>query len=152
MIDKLDKYYLIEYSRTLEELENQEERIEILNPYGLKGTSSDGISATNDVHDSVSIKVSKLIEIKKEIEKLKNRTEVMGIRVNKALDKLPPQEKQIIRLRYIDRQPWPVIIHALFHKRKDYEEHYDKYRSNIYKMHRRALKNIQKADEQWAKD
>lgn len=56
-----------------------------------------------------------------------------------------PNERQVIRLRYIDGFTWTDVCRGLFGRRKDYEERLDTFERRTYKIHGKALENLEEA-------
>ena len=55
-------------------------------------------------------------------------------------------EKEVIRLRYHDRESWREVQDLLFGRNTDYEEHMDLYRRQIFRLHASALRNMARAE------
>ena len=51
-------------------------------------------------------------------------------------------EKEVIRLRYHDRESWGEVQELLFGGNEDYEEHMDLYRRQIFRLHASALRHM----------
>ena len=57
-----------------------------------------------------------------------------------------PDERMIIRLRYIDGLSWREISELLFSKRRDYYDEEEKYKKRVYRMHGNPLVKLANAN------
>ena len=135
----IDKSYLMEYSKMAERLEIAEERLKMIDPAGI----SSGLGGNGNTfgYDKVSSKVAIAVDLRKEVEELRRRLKKRRDEIDRVLKKLPLMERCILELRYIDRQPWKVIVTIISHQKK-----HDIQENQIYKLHKKALRDICKAD------
>ena len=55
------------------------------------------------------------------------------------------EEKEIIRLRYHDRESWSMVTDLIYSGRQDFEEKRDSYVRRVFRLHSTALKDMARA-------
>lgn len=138
---EFNRIYLQGYSDLIKEILNEEERLSSLNVSGLKSPSMDGQNS-GETAVGLDTKVIMQLEIKEHLDKLRAREKTMRTSIEKSLKSLEPDEKQIIRLKYIDLHVWNDITRIMFRKRSDYEEKIDKYKRLTFRIHEKALSKM----------
>ncbi|MDR0326312.1 MAG: hypothetical protein LBI19_09490 [Oscillospiraceae bacterium] len=79
-------------------------------------------------HDPMPIIVDRLSEIREQADRLYNRLVDAKLRIERAIDKLPSVQRQLMRARYIEGKCWGAIA-----KEMGYSE------ERLYQLHRKAL-------------
>ena len=138
---ELNRIYLQGYSDLIKEILNEEERLSSLNVSGLKSPSMDG-QISGETAGGLDTKVIMQLEIKEHLDKLRAREKTMRTSIENALKSLEPDEKQIVRLKYIDLHVWNDITRIMFRKRSDYEEKIDNYKRLTFRIHEKALSKM----------
>lgn len=115
------------YTLLLREIENQEERLELLKRETPGGRLTE----------------AKRARLEEELEK-NLRAENAE---NKALEELlesvgEPDERAVIRLRYFDRLDWESVTSAIFGATAGFCDNPAKYKERVYKLHGHALLSL----------
>ena len=159
------KERLGEYTRLLREIDNQYERLGLMEmtmaaPPGLSMTGMPRGSGTPS--DRTGMMVERKMELEEQIDRLKaeekqERNAIEGL----ILQLSDPDERAVLRLRYFDRADWDGICAALYGDRQDYLDRLDSYQNRTYKAHGRALLRMAEilkesrendGDDRWATD
>lgn len=145
------KKYLKSYAMLLEEIEGEEERLKALQSK-INGSSigmGDGMPHGAPDSDKMATQVCIIVDLKEKLQKLKKEEINIRSNIESALNKYVdlPQERRVIRLKYIDRMDWIEIQQILFGKRKDYYENEEKYRRLTFRIHGNALAKLNPHNE-----
>ena len=121
------KERLKRYTLLLREIENQEERLELLNRETPGGVLTE----------------TKRKRLKEDLEK-NLQTESAE---NKLLESLlesvgEPDERAVIRLRYFDRLDWESVTSAIFGATAGFCDNPTKYKDKVFKLHGLALLSL----------
>ena len=86
-------------------------------------------------HDKIANIVTKIMEVKEEINnQLQKMYDLLG-KIEKAIETLPPREKYLIRARYIEGKTWERIAVDMNYSWQ-----------HVHKIHSRALKLLAEKD------
>ena len=138
------KQRLDEYRIDDREIENQLERLERLEAK-MKDVGAQVITdmprspspAHDRMADYVSQKDSLTETLRRMIRKHSEDREVIERVVAKGLKK--PDERAVIRYRYVDMYEWPDVIDCLFGGKEDYIDKEDTYKRKTYALHSDAI-------------
>lgn len=159
------KERLGEYTRLLREIDNQYERLGLMEmtmaaPPGLSMTGMPRGSGTPS--DRTGLMVMRKMELEEQIEeRLAEEREERAALEAMIRQVENPDERAVLRLRYFDRADWDRICAVLFSDRQDYLERIDSYQNRTYKAHGRALLRMAEilkesrendGDDRWATD
>ena len=137
------KERLGEYTRLLREIDNQYERLGLMEmtmaaPPGPSMTGMPRGSGTPS--DRTSLMVMRKMELEEQIEeRLAEEREERAALEAMIRQVENPDERAVLRLRYFDRADWDGICAVLFSDRQDYLDRLDSYQNRTYKAHGRAL-------------
>lgn len=137
------KEWLIGYREMARELFLQEERLERIE------TRMIGVGAMNisDMPRSPSHKQDRLtdlvalkMELQQTVSMEEEQQKEMRSRVEYVLKQIrSADQRNVIRMRYIDGEEWIQICRSLFEQKKDYDEKADSYLRQVYRLHGYAL-------------
>ena len=136
------KERLGEYTRLLREIDNQYERLGLMEmtmaaPPGLSMTGMPRGSGTPS--DRTGLMVMRKMELEEQIkERLAEEREERAA-LEAMIRQVENPDERAVRLRYFDRADWDGICAVLFSDRQDYLERIDSYQNRTYKAHGRAL-------------
>lgn len=137
------------YQTMQRDLDNQVERLERLTAQ-LETPGSPSLTgmpkATGYIESRMTIMIARKVDLEKQIEQAiaRERTEREGIeRVVCMMER--PDEKAIIRLRYLDDAKWTEINEVLHGKRDDFKDKTDDYLRQTYRKHGTALVSFAEA-------
>lgn len=137
------KERLGEYTRLLREIDNQYERLGLMEmtmaaPPGSSMTGMPRGSGTPS--DRTGMMVLRKMELEEQIEeRLAEEREERAALEAMIRQVENPDERAVLRLRYFDRADWDGICAALYGDRQDYLDRLDSYQNRTYKAHGRAL-------------
>lgn len=137
---------LIDYRLLNEEISNENERYERIEDkiYSLGGSGiSDMPKNKGSVYDRISDAVSKKVDLEKRIKKLiaqRDAEEVALENLIRLLEK--PNERAVIRMRYLDNEEWEDVQMLLFGKCKDFIDNYENYKQKMFRLHTAALEHL----------
>ena len=141
------KQYLQEYTKLREEIESEHERLMMISSKMISSSAGagDGMPRGNVREQSVlALQMNIKDELEEKIESLSMEEERRRLHIEDELMKktCDPQERYIIRLRYIDRLEWTLICRVLFEKRKSFYEEEEKYTRLMFRIHSRILEKL----------
>jgi len=128
------------------ELECQSDRLKLLEEkLGTVGTPNfsgmpSNPSPTNDRKADV---VASIIDLQNEVHQLYEYHDKLTKQIEWCVKLMnSPEERLIIRARYIDGADWREITKILFSKKEDYSDKLESYMRRMYLLHGSALKNF----------
>lgn len=137
------KEWLIGYREMARELFLQEERLERIEARMI------GVGAMNisDMPRSPSHKQDRLtdllavkMELQQTVSMEEEQQKEMRSRVEYVLKQIrSADQRNVIRMRYIDGEEWIQICRSLFEAKTDYDEKEDSYLRQVYRLHGYAL-------------
>ncbi len=140
------KKWLAMYRNLRGELRCQSERLSMLeekmgtvNSPSFNGMPSNP-SPTNDRRADM---IASILDLQKDVNELYDYYENFTKDIEWCIRYMQvPEERAVIRTRYIDELEWKDITRILFNKRPDYEEKIDTYQRVTFRIHGTALKNL----------
>ncbi len=145
--ENIMKEYLRKYRALREEIETEQERLQMITEKMLGSSKGigDGMPRGNvkdpnvlvlqlSIKDDLKEKLNALIQ-----EERRERAFIED-ELQSKLDS--PQERNVIRLYYIDRLEWPEVGKVMFSKKRDFYEDEDKYMRRVYRIHGNALEKL----------
>lgn len=140
------KRWLSMYDNLKREIACQSERLyKLQEKIGTVGSPSfsgmpSNPSETNDRRADV---IAAVIDLQKEVNGLYEYYEKLTADLEWCVRYMPvPEERAVIRTRYIDSMEWDEITEVIFNKEPDYNEKFDSYKRRIYLIHGTALKKL----------
>lgn len=139
------------YTSLLREIECQKERL-ARHVETMGAPSSPNLtgmpSAPGYTGDKLLREVAKKIDLEEQIAQLEAEEEAERTAIEKLIRKVKnPEERAVLRMRYLDREDWPDIAYALFHKAKDWRGNYRNYQRKIFRIHGAALVSLAEASD-----
>ena len=137
------KERLGEYTRLLREIDNQYERLGLMEmtmaaPPGPSMTGMPRGSGTPS--DRTGLTVMRKMELEEQIKETITEEQKERASIEAMIQQVKrPDERAVLRLRYFDRADWDGICAALYGDRQDYLDRLDSYQNRTYKAHGRAL-------------
>ena len=129
----MTKKDLQQFRKLQRELESIEEQITRRDAKIKKATASFGMSPRGGKSADKEDRIIKLLDLKEDYETRGGKIIAEQIKIEKELDKLSdPVEKAVLRYRYIDNMDWEDIQIMIGYER-----------TNTYRIHDRAIKNLQ---------
>lgn len=87
--------------------------------------------------------IASIIDLQKEVNELYDYYEKLTQDIEWCVRYMSaPEERVVIRMKYIDAMDWKDISDVLFERNADYEEKKESYQRRIYLIHGTALKNL----------
>ena len=124
------KQRLKSYTALLREIENEEERADMLNsetPGEITGKRRE--------------------RTRKSLEALHTKEDAENSALESLLNSATPDERAVIRMRYFDLASWDNIINAIFGAETDFIENAENYKARTFRLHGQALLKMAKALE-----
>ena len=137
---------LNEYRLLNKEIDNEIERLERLQmkAYSPSSPNLTGMpKAPSSTFDRLAYAASKIADLEDEISALMRERDQERKDIEelvKLLDK--PDERAVIRLRYLDSEEWDDIIVVLFGYKEDYDEKFDNYKQRVFRLHSSAVMKL----------
>lgn len=144
----MTKERLQRYANLVQEIDRQFEALEIMEEKLTSPKSSNltGMprSTASGSFDRMSMAIAKKEDMEQYVKALLQKERQEAQAIEEAVQLLEePNERQVIRLRYVDGFTWTEVCRALFGRRKDYEERLDTFERRTYKIHGKALINLE---------
>ena len=143
----MDKQILEQYGtllREIEELEQEKARV-------LEGFLSRPAGSTMPGGSSGPDKIGNVVARRDQYQRLIDAKldELIGLRerIEAAIGGLPPNDRLLLRLRYVQGLSWRQVSARLYGDRPDYGERADSYLRRTARQHGRALKKIAGAEK-----
>jgi len=140
------KNWLLEYRNMSRDIENQMER---LNRIEMKmdsigsPTLSDMPKSPSPAGDRIADMVAMKVDLESEISGQVARQKEMRGKIETLLRNLrSPDEKAVIRTRYLDGMGWSDVVDLLFGGNRDFLDKEESYLRRTHKIHGSALLNI----------
>lgn len=140
------KSWLLELKAAVTDAELTEERLDTLRSRAesARTASLSGLShSAGETVDRIGVIVSQIEELTAENTRLWTRVGELRrereTEINKINDRGWPEQRAVLRLRYIDLETWSDISFILFGDEKDFTEREDAYLRRAYKIHGKAL-------------
>lgn len=140
------KAWLLELRAAITDAELTEERLAALQSRAesARTASISGLPhAAGETVDRVGVIVAQIEELTAENARLWKRVNELRQGREAAIKQIHghgwPEQRAVLRLRYIDLETWNDLTFALFGSKKDYGEREDSYLRRAYKLHGKAL-------------
>ena len=149
----MDKQQLKDYKRLRKEIECEQERLEMIEVkiLGISSKNSDGMPrSSSSEYDKMATQIAYKTDIENNLAQLLQKEKSKRMEIEKEIvERLEyPDERMLIRLRYIDGLSWREISELLFSKRRDYYEDEEKYKRRLYRIHGNALVKMAKKNSE----
>ena len=149
----MDKQQLKDYKRLRKEIECEQERLEMIEVkiLGISSKNSDGMPrSSSSEYDKMATQIAYKTDIENNLAQLLQKEKSKRMESEKEIvERLEyPDERMLIRLRYIDGLSWREISELLFSKRRDYYEDEEKYKRRVYRIHGNALVKMAKKNSE----
>lgn len=146
------KSWLVEYLDNEREIDNQIERIEHLTTK-MVGLGAQVISDMPKAHGASTDRMADMLSQKDELEQSVLAAIESQSRTRKKIEELlhkirNPDERAVIRMRYMDRSSWTEVRDMMFGSKDDFDEKEETYLRRTYRIHGSALVDIAKLLEQ----
>lgn len=143
---RITKKYLQEYSRLLEEIEDDEERLQDMRKKlpGFGGMNYSGMPKGSGDKDQMSTQEAIMCDLETDLKNLRMKETWKRQEIEQSLKVCTdnPQERKVIRLKYMDRLEWSEIRQKLFGKRKDFYDREEYYKDRAFRIHNNMLKKL----------
>lgn len=137
------KQYLNTYRELREEINDEEERLSTIRPEHIGSSSGGGGGGGHGKPDKMATQICIRADLEEKLVHMRREEVRMRSQIEAAIDiALKPNEKRVIRLRYIDGHEWRLITQIIYHKRPDYMECEENYRRMTLRIHGHALKKL----------
>lgn len=140
------KTWLLELRAAITDAELTEERLDTLRSRAesARTASLSGLPhAAGETIDRVGVIVAHIEELAEENARLWKRASELRREREAAIKQIHghgwPEQRAVLRLRYIDLETWNDLTFALFGSKKDYVEREESYLRRAYKIHGKAL-------------
>lgn len=135
--------WLDRYRDTEEEIDGQIERLERLESR-MQGISAQVLTGMPRSSSASTDRMADMLSQKEELEKSINEAvkqqSMERVRIESVLKKsCKPEEKSVIRMRYIDRSEWDDVLDMLYGGKPDFLEKEDSYERRMYRKRESAL-------------
>lgn len=142
-----------DYKRLRKEIECEQERLEMIEVkiLGISSKNSDGMPrSSSSEYDKMATQIAYKTDIENNLAQLLQKEKSKRMEIEKEIvERLEyPDERMLIRLRYIDGLSWREISELLFSKRRDYYEDEEKYKRRVYRIHGNALVKMAKKNSE----
>lgn len=135
--------WLDQYRDTEEEIDGQIERLERLESR-MQGISAQVLTGMPRSSSASTDRMADMLSQKEDLEKSINEAvkqqSLERVRIESVLKKsCKPEEKSVIRMRYIDRSEWEDVLDMLYGGKPDFLEKEDSYERRMYRKRESAL-------------
>lgn len=142
------KDWLMEYREKERDIDNQIERLERLISK-MTGVGAQVITDMPRAPGGAGDRTGELVAQKEELEtSIRESVAAQSVKrklVESILANLRhPDERAVIRMRYIDSESWGTVVELMFGNRDDYDGKEDSYLRRVHKVHGAALQNMAK--------
>lgn len=145
------KAWLLELRAAITDAELTEERLDTLRSRAesARTASISGLPHTAvEAVDRIGVIVAQIEELAAENARLWTKVSELRREREAAIKQIQghgwPEQRAVLRLRYIDLETWNDLTFALFGSKKDYVEREDSYLRRAYKLHGKALYELAK--------
>lgn len=137
---------LNDYRLLNKEIDNDIERLERLQmkAYAPSSPNLTGMpKAPSSTFDRLADIAAKIADLQTEIDSLMKERDQERHNIEDLVKMLPnPDERAVIRLRYLDSEEWVDIIVVLFGYKDDYDDKYDNYKQRVFRLHSSAVSKL----------
>lgn len=141
--EMLDDYVIAEtdIDREIERLEYLTSKMTSISSQVMNGMPRSSSMSTDRMADMLGRKEELEASIRASVEKQAQKRREIEALVRRLKS---PEERQVIRLRYLDRTEWDEVLEIMFGSKSDFEDRYETYRRRMYRDHGAALVNMEK--------
>jgi len=139
----VDKYTLQQYSYLSKEaLDLEEEKSHLAD--GLIGAVriNDMPKGSSRIHDPMAEVAVKMADLAQLLADKLNEALALRMEIENAIESLEPQERQLIRYRYIDCLSWRRVTERLYGDRYDFIDKLESYLRTVYNHHGNILQKL----------
>lgn len=140
------KERLRDYRSMNKEIENQIERLERMEMRitGIGSpTLSDMPKNPSTVYDRMADSVARKVDFENEIKELIAERDSERRSLESLIRQLKkPDERAVIRMRYLDIEDWEDILMMIFGGQRDFNDKYDNYKQRMFRLHSAAISNM----------
>ena len=140
------KERLRDYRSMNKEIENQIERLERME---MKISSigspvlSDMPKSPSTAYDRMASSVARKVDFENEIKELIAERDSECRSLESLIRQLKkPDERAVIRMRYLDIEDWDDILMMIFGGQRDFNDKYDNYKQRMFRLHSAAISNM----------
>lgn len=140
------KERLRDYRSMNKEIENQIERLERME---MKISSigspvlSDMPKSPSTAYDRMASSVARKVDFENEIKELIAERDSERRSLESLIRQLKkPDERAVIRMRYLDIEDWEDILMMIFGGQRDFNDKYDNYKQRMFRLHSAAISNM----------
>lgn len=140
------KAWLLELRAAITDAELTEERLDTLRSRAesARTASLSGLPhAAGETVDRVGVIVAQIEELAEENARLWTKVSELRREREAAIKQIHghgwPEQRAVLRMRYIDLESWNDLTFALFGSKEDFAEREDSYLRRAYKLHGKAL-------------
>jgi hypothetical protein len=140
------KERLRDYRSMNKEIENQIERLERME---MKISSigspvlSDMPKSPSTAYDRMASSVARKVDFENEIKELIAERDSECRSLESLIRQLKkPDERAVIRMRYLDIEDWEDILMMIFGGQRDFNDKYDNYKQRMFRLHSAAISNM----------
>ncbi len=137
---------LRDYRSMNKEIENQIERLERMemkiSSIG-SPTISDMPKSQGTAYDRMADNVARKIDFENEIKELISERDSERRSLESLIRQLKkPDERAVIRMRYLDTEEWEDILMMIFGGQRDFNGKYDNYKQRMFRLHSAAINKL----------
>lgn len=139
----LDDYVIAEedIDREIERLEYLTSKMTGISAQVMNGMPRSSSMSTDRMADMLGRKEELEASIREAVERqAQKRKEIESI-VRRLKN---TEERQVIRMRYLDRTEWDEVLEIMFGGKSDFNDRFETYRRRMYRVHGTALVNMEK--------
>ena len=140
----MDKQTLKQYLAIVKEIGHLKEEKESVFLIQLQRKPLDGMPrSTATAGDPVGQAVEKRAKLDALIDAKLDNLIALREEIERAIEALPPVERDLLRLRYITGLTWPDVTERLYGDEVDFLDRFDSYLRRVTRQHERAIRKIE---------
>lgn len=141
--EMLDDYVIAEedIDREIERLEYLTSKMTGISAQVMNGMPRSSSMSTDRMADMLGRKEELEASIREAVERQAQKRKKIESIVRRLKN---TEERQVIRMRYLDRTEWDEVLEIMFGSKPDFEDRFETYRRRMYRVHGTALVNMEK--------
>lgn len=141
--EMLDDYVIAEedIDREIERLEYLTSKMTGISAQVMNGMPRSSSMSTDRMADMLGRKEELEASIREAVERQAQKRKKIESIVRQLKN---TEERQVIRMRYLDRTEWDEVLEIMFGSKPDFEDRFETYRRRMYRVHGTALVNMEK--------
>lgn len=141
--EMLDDYVIAEedIDREIERLEYLTSKMTGISAQVMNGMPRSSSMSTDRMADMLGRKEELEASIREAVERQAQKRKKIESIVRRLKN---TEERQVIRMRYLDRTDWDEVLEIMFGSKPDFEDRFETYRRRMYRVHGTALVNMEK--------